>query len=122
MRISDWSSDVFSSDLVEAPVGQSLMEAATTNLVRGVVGDCSGSCSCATCHLYIDEAWFDKLPPSDDIEQAMLEGAIDPGPTSRLGCQVIVTDELDGLVPRVPSAPYRSAEHTSELQSLIRLP
>src|SRR3546814_6077134 len=95
MRISDWSSDVFSSDLVEAPVGQSLMEAATTNLVRGVVGDCGGSCSCATCHLYIDEAWFDKLPPSDDIEQAMLEGAIDPGPTSRLGCQVIVKDELE---------------------------
>src|SRR3546814_4895147 len=100
MRISDWSSDVCSSDLgpevrptralpfhdmpaalirpfrtmpkivfiqpdgrsqsVDAPVGQSLMEAATTNLVRGVVGDCGGSCSCATCHLYIDEAWFDK--------------------------------------------------------------
>ncbi|HEY9545419.1 MAG TPA: 2Fe-2S iron-sulfur cluster-binding protein [Solimonas sp.] len=94
------------SQSVDAPVGQSLMEAATTNLVRGVVGDCGGSCSCATCHLYIDEAWFDKLPPSDDIEQAMLEGAIDPGPTSRLGCQVIVKDELDGLVARVPAAQY----------------
>lgn len=94
------------SQTVDAPVGQNLMEAATANLVRGVVGDCGGACSCATCHLYIDAAWIDKLPPSDDIEQAMLEGAIDPGPNSRLGCQVIVKDELDGLIARVPAAQF----------------
>lgn len=95
-----------SSQTVEAPVGQSLMEAATSNLVSGVVGECGGACSCATCHLYIDEAWFAKLPPRDEIEDAMLEGAIDPGPTSRLGCQVLVSDALDGIVAHVPKAQF----------------
>src|SRR3546814_13840244 len=92
------------SQSVDAPVGQSLMEAATTNLVRGVVGDCGGSCSCATCHLYIDEAWFDKLPPSDDIQQAMLEGTIDPGPTTRLSSQAIVKAAIAGSDDTVQAA------------------
>ncbi|NGY05741.1 2Fe-2S iron-sulfur cluster-binding protein [Solimonas terrae] len=95
-----------SSQTVEAPVGQSLMEAATNNFVRGIVGECGGSCSCATCHLYIDEAWYAKLPPRDEMEEAMIEGAIDPGPTSRLGCQVLVKDELDGIVAHVPKAQF----------------
>ena len=88
---------------VEAPAGQSLMEAATNNLVPGIVGECGGSCSCATCHMYIDEPWFSKLAPADEMEQGMLEGAIEPGPLSRLGCQVPISEALDGLVARVPA-------------------
>jgi 2Fe-2S ferredoxin len=95
-----------SSQTVEATAGQSLMEAATSNLVRGIVGDCGGACSCATCHVYIDDAWFAKLPAADDIELAMLDGAIDPGPTSRLGCQVRVDDALDGIVAHVPKSQF----------------
>jgi len=95
-----------SSQTVEATAGQSLMEAATGNLVRGIVGDCGGACSCATCHVYIDDAWFAKLPAADDIELAMLDGAIDPGPTSRLGCQVRVDDALDGIVAHVPKSQF----------------
>ena len=95
-----------SRQTVEATAGQSLMEAATSNLVRGIVGDCGGACSCATCHVYIDDAWFAKLPAADDIEMAMLDGAIDPAPNSRLGCQVVVSDALDGIVAHVPKAQF----------------
>lgn len=88
---------------VEATVGQSVMEAATGSLVPGIIGECGGSCSCATCHLYVDEPWFSQLPPPDDMEQGMLEGAIEPGPLSRLSCQVKVSDALDGVVLRIPA-------------------
>lgn len=91
-----------SRQIVDAPVGQSLMEAATQNLVPGIVGECGGSCSCATCHVYIDEPWFSQLAPADEMETGMLEGAVAPGPHSRLGCQVPVSDALDGLVAHVP--------------------
>lgn len=89
--------------VVEASVGQSVMEAATTNLIPGVIGECGGSCSCATCHVYVDQAWFDKLPPPDEMELGMLEGAVEPGPQSRLSCQIKITEEMDGLTARIPS-------------------
>jgi 2Fe-2S ferredoxin len=89
--------------VVDAAVGQSVMEAATTNMIPGVIGECGGSCSCATCHVYVDEAWFGKLPPADEMELGMLEGAVEPGPQSRLSCQIKITDEMDGLVARIPS-------------------
>lgn len=91
------------AQIVEAPVGQSVMEAATNNLIDGIVGECGGSCSCATCHVYIDESWYARLPPPDEMETAMLEGAIDPGPLSRLSCQIKITPDLDGLIARVPA-------------------
>lgn len=91
------------SQTVEASAGQSVMEAATGNLIPGIVGECGGSCSCATCHVYLDEAWYDRLTPPDEMEAGMLEGAIEPGPLSRLCCQIKVTEALDGLVARIPA-------------------
>lgn len=91
------------TQVVDATVGQSVMEAATGNLVPGIIGECGGSCSCATCHLYVDEPWFSQLPPPDEMEQGMLEGAVEPGPLSRLSCQIRVSDTLDGVVLRIPA-------------------
>lgn len=88
--------------VVDATSTQTVMEAATANLVRGIVGECGGGCSCATCHVHVDAAWFGKLPPPDEMELGMLEGAIEPGPLSRLSCQIKVSDALDGLVVNVP--------------------
>ncbi len=88
---------------VEASVGQSVMEVATGNLIPGIVGECGGSCSCATCHVYVADAWFDRLPPADEMEAGMLEGAIEPGPLSRLSCQIQVTEALDGLSVTIPA-------------------
>ena len=87
----------------EAQPGQSVMEVATNNMVRGIIGECGGCCSCATCHVYVDEPWFSKLAPPDQLEQGMLEGAVEPGPLSRLSCQIKVTDEIDGLTARIPA-------------------
>lgn len=92
-----------SSQTVDATVGQSVMEAATGNLVRGIVGECGGSCSCATCHVYVDKAWFTQLPAPDEMETGMLEGAVEPGPLSRLSCQIAMTDALDGLRVSIPA-------------------
>jgi ferredoxin, 2Fe-2S len=95
-----------SQQTIDAADGQSIMEAATNNLVPGIVADCGGGCSCATCHVYVDPAWAAKLTPPDDIEQAMLEGAIDPNERSRLSCQLRMSDGLDGIVVHVPAAQF----------------
>lgn len=87
----------------DATAGKSVMEVATTNMVRGIIGECGGSCSCATCHVYVEDPWFDKLLPADAMEQGMLEGAIEPGPKSRLSCQIDLSDALDGLTVRIPA-------------------
>ncbi|WP_028080826.1 2Fe-2S iron-sulfur cluster-binding protein [Solimonas soli] len=90
------------SQTVDAPAGQSLMEAATQNNARGIVGDCGGACSCATCRAYIDAPWAEQLKPADDIETGMREGALDVEPSSRLDCQIAVSDALDRIVVRAP--------------------
>jgi 2Fe-2S ferredoxin len=86
----------------EAPLGRSLMQIALDNSVAGILGDCGGSCSCATCHGYIDAEWADRLPPITETEAFMLEGVPEPRPTSRLCCQIRMTAELDGLVVHLP--------------------
>lgn len=86
--------------------GTSLMQAALDNGIDGIVAECGGACSCATCHIYLDEAWVAKAGQPSDIERDMLECVIDPEPTSRLSCQVIVSDELDGMVVTIPQAQY----------------
>lgn len=90
--------------LVDAPVGQNVMQAATDNMVPSILGDCGGVCSCATCHGYIDPAWIDKLAPKSEEEEMMLDGALNTEPTSRLTCQITMTDALDGLVVRLPAS------------------
>ena len=91
--------------VVEAESGILLMEAAEAarrNNVPGIDADCSGACACGTCHVYIDANWQRKLPPKDVTEEGMLEYAERSGPTSRLSCQMTLTEELDGLVVRMP--------------------
>lgn len=91
---------------VEVPVGWSVMEGAVRNLVPGIDADCGGACACATCHVYVDPAWAAKLPPKEDMEETMLDFAQDLKPNSRLSCQIRVTDELDGLVVRMPESQH----------------
>lgn len=78
-----------------------LMQAAVANQVKGILGDCGGVASCATCHVHIDPQWIDRVGPASDIEQGMLELEDNVSDNSRLGCQVKLTPELDRLVVRV---------------------
>jgi len=88
---------------IDAAHGRNLMEIAILNNVRGVDGECGGCCSCATCHVYVDERYLDKLPKPDEMENELLEGvASERRSTSRLGCQVIVSDALDGMQVGIP--------------------
>ena len=88
---------------VEAKAGTSVMEAAIRHNVRGIEAECGGSCSCATCHVYVEPAFFDRLPAADEMEAELLEGvAAEREPTSRLSCQIALTPELDGLTVRIP--------------------
>ncbi len=87
----------------QAKPGQSVMQAAIGAMVPGIVADCGGACSCATCHGYVDEAWVDRVPPPSADEAEMIDaGCLDVQPTSRLTCQIKVTPEMEGLVVRIP--------------------
>ena len=88
---------------VDVAKGLSVMEGAVQNDIPGIDADCGGSCACATCHVYVDEKWFEKLPKKESSEEDMLDVAYKPNKFSRLTCQIIVTDELDGLVVKMPS-------------------
>tara|TARA_B100000686_G_C16418930_1_gene776144 strand:- start:434 stop:754 length:321 start_codon:yes stop_codon:yes gene_type:complete len=88
---------------IEVPTELSVMEGAIQNNVPGIDADCGGACACATCHVYVDEKWFDKLPKKDETEQDMLDMAFQPNKFSRLSCQITVTDEMEGLVVKLPS-------------------
>jgi 2Fe-2S ferredoxin len=87
--------------VVDVRAGTTAMEAAVDNDVAGIVAECGGACSCATCHVYVDPAWASRLPPPDPQENGMLECVLDRRDTSRLSCQIVLTPELDGLVLRV---------------------
>ena len=91
------------SHVVEVPNELSVMEGAVQNNIPGIDADCGGSCACATCHVYVDEKWFDKLPDIENAEQDMLDVAFEPKKFSRLGCQITITKDLDGLVVKMPS-------------------
>lgn len=91
---------------VDAKEGMSVMQTAVNNGVDGIVAECGGACSCATCHVYVDEGWFDKLPEAQSMEKEMLDFVMNPQPTSRLSCQIKVTAELDGLVVSTPESQY----------------
>jgi 2Fe-2S ferredoxin len=92
-----------SEQTVDAEVGESVMIAATTNDVDGIVAECGGNMMCATCHVYVDEAQVSRLPGIEDEEDTMLEQTASPRKdNSRLSCQLEVTPELDGLVVRLP--------------------
>jgi 2Fe-2S ferredoxin len=88
--------------LVEGEVGSSVMQTAVDNMVPGIIGDCGGNCSCATCHGYVDPDWIDRLTPISGSEAAMLDGAMRVEDNSRLTCQIKLTETLDGIVIRLP--------------------
>lgn len=87
----------------EAETGATVMETAIMNGVPGIVAECGGACTCATCHVYVDGAWTETVGGPSMMEEDMLDFAFEPKPTSRLSCQIKVKDELDGLVVHVPS-------------------
>lgn len=91
---------------VEVKTGLSVMEGAVKNNVPGIDADCGGACACATCHVYVDEAWRDKTGEASAMEESMLDFADEVQPNSRLSCQIRVTDALDGLVVRLPEAQH----------------
>ncbi|MBM3608186.1 MAG: 2Fe-2S iron-sulfur cluster binding domain-containing protein [Alphaproteobacteria bacterium] len=90
------------SRTVDADDGSTVMETAIRNDIPGIVAECGGSCACATCHVYVDEAWADKLPKAGPLEEDMLDFAFDVRPTSRLSCQIKIEAALEGLVVTTP--------------------
>jgi 2Fe-2S ferredoxin len=88
--------------VVDVAPGFSVMQGALNNSVRGVIAECGGACSCATCHVYVDSAWIEKLDHKTEEETAMLDAVCEPKPNSRLSCQIKITEGLDGLVVRLP--------------------
>ena len=90
------------SHTINVANGLTVMEGAVQNNIPGIDADCGGSMACATCHVYVKEEWFNKIPKKEDGEEDMLDMAIEPNKFSRLSCQVIVSDELEGLVVKIP--------------------
>ena len=90
------------SKTIEVENGLSIMEGAIQNDIPGIDADCGGSMACATCHVYVEEKWLDKLPKTEDAEVDMIDMAYEPKKNSRLSCQLIVSDELEGLTVTTP--------------------
>lgn len=91
------------SRTVDADPGSTVMEAAVRNGVPGIEAECGGACACATCHVYVDDAWTEKVGEPEPMEEDMLDFAFEVKPSSRLSCQIRVRDGLDGLVVRTPA-------------------
>jgi len=87
---------------IDVAKGLSVMEGAVQNNISGIDADCGGGMACATCHVYVKEEWFDKLPKKEDGEEDMLDMAYEPKKNSRLSCQLTVSEELEGLVVKLP--------------------
>ena len=91
------------SKTIEVENGLTVMEGAIQNDIQGIDADCGGSMACATCHVYVEEKWFNKLPKAEEAEVDMIDMAYEPKKNSRLSCQLIVSEELDGLIVTTPS-------------------
>ena len=90
------------SKTIEVDNGLSVMEGAIQKDIPGIDADCGGSMACATCHVYVDDKWYDKIPKAEDAENDMIDMAFEPKKNSRLSCQIIVNEELDGLEVTTP--------------------
>ena len=88
---------------IDVQNGLTVMEGAVQNDIPGIDADCGGGMACATCHVYVKEEWLDKLPKKEDGEEDMLDMAFEPKKNSRLSCQLVVSDDLDGLTVDIPS-------------------
>ena len=91
---------------VEGKNGMTVMETAIKHNIPGIDADCGGACACATCHVYVEPEWLERLGPQSDMEQSMLDFAEDVRPASRLACQIKITGALDGLVVRLPESQH----------------
>ena len=91
---------------IDVATGKSVMQGAIDNMVDGILAECGGGCACATCHVYIDEAWLGKVGAAESIEKEMLDFVDSVEENSRLSCQIEITDELDGLIVRMPEAQF----------------
>ena len=91
------------SKTIEVENGLTIMEGAIQNEIPGIDADCGGSMACATCHVYVEEKWLAKLPKPEEAEVDMIDMAYEPKKNSRLSCQIIVSDELDGLTVAIPA-------------------
>lgn len=89
---------------IDAEPGMTVMEGAKKNGVPGIEADCGGNCSCGTCHVYIDPAWVARVGPRNSLENATIDFAVNVESSSRLACQIEITEELDGLVVRMPES------------------
>jgi 2Fe-2S ferredoxin len=88
---------------IEVPSGMSVMQAALNHMVEGILGECGGNCMCATCHVYVDVLFLRRIPPVTDNKKFMLSIAAEgPEMNSRLSCQIKMTEELDGIIVRLP--------------------
>ena len=90
------------SKTIEVEKGLSVMEGAIQNEIPGIDADCGGSMACATCHVYVNENWFNKIPKAEDAEIDMIDMAFEPKKNSRLSCQITVLEELDGITVKTP--------------------
>jgi len=95
-----------SEHVIDVKSGLSVMEGAVKNNIPGIDADCGGACACATCHVYVDDSWKDKVGTKSAMEESMLDFAENVEATSRLSCQIKVTDQLDGLVVRMPESQH----------------
>ena len=91
------------SKTINVDNGLSVMEGAIQNEIPGIDADCGGAMACATCHVYVKDEWFSKIPKAEDAEVDMIDMAYEPKKNSRLSCQIIISDELDGLIINIPS-------------------
>mgnify|MGYP001171139224 CR=1 FL=1 len=91
-----------SSKTIEVDNGLTVMEGAVQNNVPGIDADCGGGMACATCHVYVEDSWFNKIPKAEDAEQDMIDMAYKPKKNSRLSCQIVVSEEIDGLKVTTP--------------------
>jgi 2Fe-2S ferredoxin len=92
--------------VVDVKPGMSVMEGAVKNLIPGIDADCGGACACATCHVYVDQAWTSKIEPMQEMEKTMLDFAEAVETNSRLSCQIKVTEALDGFTVRMPKSQH----------------
>ncbi len=92
--------------VVDVKSGMSIMEGAVKNLIPGIDADCGGACACATCHVYVDQAWVGKIEPMQEMEKTMLDFAEGVESNSRLSCQIKVTDALDGFTVKMPKSQH----------------
>ncbi len=103
IKYIDHNGNEFEADV---DVGKTVMDGAMDNMIEGILAECGGCCSCATCHVYVDEQYLPLTGDADGMEKEMLTAVNEPKDNSRLSCQIFVTEEMDGMTVRIPESQY----------------